>query len=228
MVSIYQAGESLYEVFDKVCLIYDGKMVYYGPANLAREYFINMGYEPANRQTTADFLVAVTDPNGRIVRKGFEKTAPRTAEEFAAHYRNSYVAQLNHEDMESYRREFVQPPERTSAFIAGAKAEHATTMSNKSSYVISIPMQVRAVISRRISILKGNMGAEIINTLYVISILSLLLSRHRTAPLPSSPSLWGQYFSVSTLLPQPSSLVVVCCSCMSIPGWISILLTLNL
>lgn len=60
IVSIYQAGQQLYETFDKVCVIYDGKMAYYGPANLARQYFIDMGYEPAHRQTTSDFLVAGT------------------------------------------------------------------------------------------------------------------------------------------------------------------------
>ena len=58
IVSIYQAGESLYELFDKVCVIYEGRMAYFGPANKARQYFIDLGYEPANRQTTADFLVA--------------------------------------------------------------------------------------------------------------------------------------------------------------------------
>ena len=58
IVSIYQAGESLYELFDKVCVIYEGKMAYFGPADRARQYFIDMGYEPANRQTTADFLVS--------------------------------------------------------------------------------------------------------------------------------------------------------------------------
>ncbi|KAG6814964.1 hypothetical protein H0H93_011487, partial [Arthromyces matolae] len=63
IVSIYQAGETLYELFDKVCLLYEGRMVYYGPADKARQYFIDMGYQPANRQTTPDFLVAVTDPN---------------------------------------------------------------------------------------------------------------------------------------------------------------------
>lgn len=61
LVSIYQAGESLYELFDKVCVIYEGKMAYFGPANRARQYFIDMGFEPANRQTTADFLVAGTE-----------------------------------------------------------------------------------------------------------------------------------------------------------------------
>lgn len=58
IVSIYQAGESLYELFDKVCVVYDGKMAYFGPANRARQYFIDMGYQPANRQTTSDFLVS--------------------------------------------------------------------------------------------------------------------------------------------------------------------------
>lgn len=58
VVSIYQAGEPLYELFDKVCVIYEGRMAYFGPANRARQYFVDMGYTPAHRQTTADFLVA--------------------------------------------------------------------------------------------------------------------------------------------------------------------------
>jgi ATP-binding cassette subfamily G (WHITE) protein 2 (SNQ2) len=58
IVSIYQAGESLYQHFDKVCVIYEGRMAYFGRADQARQYFINLGFEPAHRQTTADFLVA--------------------------------------------------------------------------------------------------------------------------------------------------------------------------
>ena len=60
VVSLYQAGEQLFDLFDKVCLIYEGKMAYYGPAKEAKRYFMNMGYEPQNRQTTPDFLVAGT------------------------------------------------------------------------------------------------------------------------------------------------------------------------
>lgn len=58
IVSLYQAGESLYERFDKVCVIYEGRMAYFGPANRARQYFIDLGFEPAPRQTTSDFLAA--------------------------------------------------------------------------------------------------------------------------------------------------------------------------
>lgn len=58
IVSIYQAGEALYELFDKVCVIGEGKMYYFGRADAAREYFEGLGYVPKQRQTTADFLVA--------------------------------------------------------------------------------------------------------------------------------------------------------------------------
>jgi len=43
VASLYQAGESLYEHFDKVCVIYEGRMVYYGPVSQAKEYFMEMG-----------------------------------------------------------------------------------------------------------------------------------------------------------------------------------------
>ena len=151
----------MYDLFNKVCVVYEGRMVYYGPAALARQYFIDMGYQPANRQTTPDFLIAVTDPNARTARKGYENHVPRTADEFAEHYRKSNIWQINEEDMDAYLAEFVGKPQRASAYRDSAWAEHATTSSKKSPYVISIPMQTRAVMVRRLQILKGNMGAQI-------------------------------------------------------------------
>jgi ATP-binding cassette subfamily G (WHITE) protein 2 (SNQ2) len=43
IVSIYQAGESLYQHFDQVCVLYEGRMAYFGPANQAKQYFMDMG-----------------------------------------------------------------------------------------------------------------------------------------------------------------------------------------
>jgi ATP-binding cassette subfamily G (WHITE) protein 2 (SNQ2) len=131
-------------------------MVYYGPASLARKYFTDMGYKPANRQTTPDFLVAVTDPNARVAREGYENRVPRTADEFVEYYRKSGVWKVNQEDMDAYLNEFVGKQQRASAYQDSAWAEHATTANKKSSYVISIPMQTRAVMVRRPQILKGN------------------------------------------------------------------------
>ena len=162
-MSVYQASENLYDHFDKVCVIYEGRTVYYGPASLARQYFVDMGYQPVNRQTTPDFLVAVTDPNARIAREGYESRVPRTADEFAEYYRKSNIWQINQEDMDAYLCEFVGKPQRATAYMESAQAEHSATSSKNSSFVASIPMQTKAVMVRRFQILNGSMAAQIAN-----------------------------------------------------------------
>ncbi|KAI0752733.1 pleiotropic drug resistance ABC transporter [Daedaleopsis nitida] len=162
IVAIYQAGEQLYNVFDKVCVIYEGRQVYFGSANQARQYFIDMGYEPANRQTTADFLVAVTDPNGRIVRKGYENRVPRTASEFVEYFQKSQFARANHEDIDAYRAEFAGKPERASHYKQSVQDEHARHASKKSPYIVSIPMQARALMRRRWQIIRGGIAVQVI------------------------------------------------------------------
>ncbi|TFY79980.1 hypothetical protein EWM64_g4032 [Hericium alpestre] len=161
IVSIYQAGEQLYSLFDKVCVIYEGRMVYFGPANRARQYFIDMGFEPASRQTTADFLVAVTEPTARTPRAGFEHAVPRTAVEFAERFLQSEPGKLNREDMDSYRNDFVGKSHRASAFMESVHAERARMMRKASPYTISLPMQAKATIIRRLQILKGNYMLEV-------------------------------------------------------------------
>jgi len=43
VASLYQAGEQLFDLFDKVCVIYEGRMAYFGPAREAKQYFLDMG-----------------------------------------------------------------------------------------------------------------------------------------------------------------------------------------
>jgi ATP-binding cassette subfamily G (WHITE) protein 2 (SNQ2) len=135
IVSIYQAGESLYKMFDKVCIIYEGRMIYFGPTSEARQYFIDMGYQPANRQTTPDFLVGVTDPEERAersfgnseesIREERRFPIPRTAEEFAEYYEHSDIRRQNLQDMEEYRRAYVDKEELVARYRESSKAEHA-------------------------------------------------------------------------------------------------------
>lgn len=219
VVSIYQAGESLYELFDKVCVISaDGtngagsRMVYFGSAKHARAYFEEMGFQSMNRQTTPDFLVSVTDPNGRRVRPGYEIRVPRNADEMAAYFQRSPLAAQLHAEIEEYfdqygdrrrhRRTSKQGSWRFSTLSAlnarfgyggedivgdldatydekdvravnnmtnkletykrSAHAEHAKHTWKGSSYTISIPMQARAVVARRVKILRGGWIAQVI------------------------------------------------------------------
>lgn len=43
-VTLYQAGESIYELVNKVLVIDGGRMLFQGPANEARQYFIDLGF----------------------------------------------------------------------------------------------------------------------------------------------------------------------------------------
>jgi ATP-binding cassette subfamily G (WHITE) protein 2 (SNQ2) len=156
----HQASESVCNLFDKICLIYEGRMVYFGPSSLARQYFVDLGFEPANRQTTPDFLVAVTDPNARSVRKGFETRAPRTADDFSWKFLESYISTINQQDMDSYRKDFVGRGDLAKDYSRQVKQEHAKTARKGSPYIVSIPMQTRAVILRRFQILRGSLTPQ--------------------------------------------------------------------
>jgi len=187
IASLYQAGEPIYELFDKVCLVYDGRMVYFGPASQAREYFVEMGFQPAPRQTTADFLVTgmssyarvksvrpvlyvltsavVTDPSARSLRSGFENQAPRTAVEFASHFMRSRHGVANREDMQAYRELYVGNKERKQAYMESAEAERPPWGGKSSPYTVSVPVQLRALVARRAQILRATLVLEAANLL---------------------------------------------------------------
>lgn len=102
VVTIYQAGEQLYDFFDKVLLIDAGKCLFYGPAEEAKEYFMQLGFEPEERQTTADFLTAITDVKARRIKKG--ANPPKDAAALEAAYLESSFAKANLEDMDDYEK----------------------------------------------------------------------------------------------------------------------------
>jgi ATP-binding cassette subfamily G (WHITE) protein 2 (PDR) len=77
------------KIFDKVTVLYEGRQIYFGPKDSAKQYFTDMGYHCPDRQTTADFLTSLTNPEERIVEPGFENKVPRTPDEFAAAWKNS-------------------------------------------------------------------------------------------------------------------------------------------
>jgi ATP-binding cassette, subfamily G (WHITE), member 2, SNQ2 len=103
----------------------------------------------------------VTDPTARIVRDDHKGRVPLTPAEFASAFLASTAAIENRMDMDSYRNDFVGKPERALAYQQSVTAEHATTARKGSSYTISIPMQTRAVMLRRVQILRGNLATEL-------------------------------------------------------------------
>ncbi|KAI1658879.1 ABC-2 type transporter-domain-containing protein [Daldinia decipiens] len=157
LVTLYQAGEGIYELMDKVLVIDQGRQVFSGPAKDAKQYFIDLGFECPERQTTADFLTAVTDPNERRFRPGFEDRAPKTAEELETAFRSSSNYQKLLEDVQDYeehlqRTDFADARKFEGA-VQEAKSRH---VSKKSPYTVSFTRQVWACTKREFWLLIGD------------------------------------------------------------------------
>lgn len=89
---------------------------------------------------------------------------PATATDFAAHFDAHQLGAQNRTDIASYRQEFVGKPARQSAYMESARAERGKRARRASPYTISIPMQVAAVVVRRVQVLKSNLTATVIVT----------------------------------------------------------------
>ncbi|KAE8350031.1 ABC-2 type transporter-domain-containing protein [Aspergillus coremiiformis] len=147
LVALYQASENLYNLFDKVILINEGKCAYYGRADSARRYFENLGFKCAPRWTTPDFLLSVTDPQARRIRQDWEGRTPGTADEFQQAYRKSDVCKAALADNESFEEELEsQKGER----------EAARKESAKKNYAVSFYHQVAILTHRQFLIIYGD------------------------------------------------------------------------
>ncbi|KAM9886485.1 hypothetical protein OXX79_014158 [Metschnikowia pulcherrima] len=65
-----------------------------------------MGYESSPRQTTAEFLTAVTDPNGRAPFKGMENQVPKTAQEFSDYWKRSPEYRRLQHEIKEYQQQY--------------------------------------------------------------------------------------------------------------------------
>ncbi|KAH0496084.1 hypothetical protein TgHK011_003466 [Trichoderma gracile] len=146
-VSLYQAGESLYELVDKVLLIDGGKCLYFGPAEKAKQYFLDLGFDCPERWTTADFLTSVSDQHERSIRPGWEQRIPRSPDEFFNAYRKSSIYSENVADMDALDKELrAQAEEREAA--RSKKMEH--------NYTLAFHQQVIACTKRQFLIMLGD------------------------------------------------------------------------
>ncbi|GLB11294.1 hypothetical protein AtubIFM57258_008161 [Aspergillus tubingensis] len=175
IVAIYQASQAIYDIFDKVIVLYEGRQIYFGRSGDARQFFIEMGFDCPDRQTTADFLTSLTSPTERKVRKGYERLVPRTPDEFAARWRASAERRQLLADIEAFQHEFPLGGEKLKEFNRSRAAEKAKGTRAKSPYTLSYPMQVRLCLRRGFQRLKGDMSMTLAGVIGN-SVMALVIS----------------------------------------------------
>jgi ABC-type multidrug transport system ATPase subunit len=180
IATLYQAGNGIYHLFDKVLVLDGGKQIYYGPMAEARPFMEDLGFVCPEGANVADFLTGVTVPTERRVRPGCD-SFPRTADALKAAY----------EDSDIYARmqaEYAYPAsaaarETTRLFQQGVAAEKH---SSSSPQTVSFPMQVSACVARQYQIVWGDKATFIVKQLFTIMQALIMGSLFYNAPEDSS------------------------------------------
>ncbi|KAI2628414.1 ABC-2 type transporter-domain-containing protein [Xylaria nigripes] len=187
LVTLYQAGEGIYELMDKVLVIDGGRQIYSGPAKEAKQYFIDLGFECPQQQTTADFLTAITDPRERRFRPGFEDKAPRSAEELEKAFRSSPYYQRLLVDTEKYEKHLQQTGfEDMKRFEGAVRESKSRHVSKKSPYTVSFPRQVIICTKREFWLLFGDLQTLATKMFIIISNALIIGSIYYNEPFSTA------------------------------------------
>lgn len=139
-VSLYQASESMYGLFDTVLVVDAGRKVYFGPAAAARAHFEGLGFARAPRQATPDYLTACTDEAARRYAPGRSAAdAPAGPDALAAAFSRFGLQARLDADMAAYH-----------AALAAAAA--AREPARRSVYQVGFYRQVWALARRQFAL----------------------------------------------------------------------------
>jgi len=127
-----------------------------GPADKAKQYFVDMGFQCPPRQTTADFLTAVTDPHERKPLPGFEGRLPRTPKEFEEAFKASEFYAQEEEHRLAYQAS-VQEANPIEEFKDATKQTKQKHVSMKDPYTINFVGQVKTLTIRQVQLTRGDM-----------------------------------------------------------------------
>ncbi|VUC22208.1 unnamed protein product [Clonostachys rosea] len=166
IVTLFQTSQSIYNVFDKVAVLYEGRQIYFGDIEAAKEFFIDMGFECRPRQTTGDFLTSLTNPAERLVRSGFEGSTPRTPDEFAAIWQRSQDRARLLEDIDAFNAQYPIGGPSLTEFRESRKVSQARSQRAQSPYTLSVLMQVKLCMGRGYQRLLGDMGVTITSIIF--------------------------------------------------------------
>lgn len=157
ITTLYQAGQTIYDQMDKVCVIDGGRMIFFGSAKDAVSYFESLGYYKPSTQTSSDFLTSVTDPVERRFKDGKEELTPKGPEKLEAAFKNSKLYEVLLKDIAAYEKELALSNHQDAEdFKEAALQQKSKFVRDKSQYTVSYPKQVWNCAKRNIWLIKGD------------------------------------------------------------------------
>ncbi|OBT88820.1 hypothetical protein VE02_03130 [Pseudogymnoascus sp. 03VT05] len=174
-VSIYQASQTTYDLFDKVLLLYEGRQIFFGKTTEAKQYFLNLGFDCPPRQTDADFLTSMTNPQERLVRVGYEHVVPQTPDGFADRWNNSSNYYQLKQDLDTYDKRFAIGGKHLDDFAASRRAQQASSQRRKSPFTLAYLEQISLCLWRGFTRLRADPSITLVAAFFNI-LMALVVS----------------------------------------------------
>jgi ATP-binding cassette subfamily G (WHITE) protein 2 (SNQ2) len=152
IATLYQAGNGIYGLFDKILVLAEGREIYYGPRATAQKYFEDMGFVCSPGANVADFLTSVAVHTERQIAKGFENSVPRTAEDFEIAYKQGETFQQMLQEIESIPKQALAEEAEVLKEVTNQERNRqfsAFSRSN-STYTVSLRRQIMSCTKRSV------------------------------------------------------------------------------
>ena len=172
VVTLYQASENIYKLFDKVLVLDNGRCLYFGAADHVVEYFDKLGIVKPPRLTTSDFLTGVTHLHERTVKEGYEDIVPKTAQGFADVFKKSQEYAWAKQEIRNYedRVEREHPGQNFRDIVQESKmGAGKSKIRSRSQYTTTFSYQFLALLKREWTITWGNIPLLVFRYIYNIA-----------------------------------------------------------
>ncbi|KAF2108384.1 ABC transporter [Lophiotrema nucula] len=160
IVTLYQAGNGIFEQFDKVLVLDEGKQVYYGPRDQARPFMEARGFFCDDAANVADFLTGVTVPSERKILPGFEERFPRNNIELMEAYHSLPIKNIMDRELNYPMTEEAQ--QNTQIFCDSVTLDKWRSLPKTSPMTVSFAEQVKACVIRQYQIIWGDKATFVI------------------------------------------------------------------
>jgi ATP-binding cassette subfamily G (WHITE) protein 2 (PDR) len=162
LVAIYQAPQQAYNTFDKTCVLYEGRQIYFGPAKQAQAYFERLGFMCPEGQSTPDFLTSMSSASQRTASPGLEDRVPRTPDDFVKAWINSVERKELLGQISDYNDEHPPMADSYEKFAGQRRLEKSHKQRVRSPYNMSPWRQIQLCLWRDWQRLKADPSVPIV------------------------------------------------------------------
>ncbi|KAJ4342309.1 hypothetical protein N0V95_006984 [Ascochyta clinopodiicola] len=154
IATLYQAGNAVYEQFDKVLILDEGKQIFFGARGDAVPFMEKLGFICNPAANKADFLTSVTVPSARTIAEGYEQKFPRNNDEILASYLQTPSYKRMVSDLDYPKSD--EAIRNTEAFKATVALEKHKLLPKNPTVTTSFYCQVKTAVIRQYQIVWGD------------------------------------------------------------------------